>query len=48
MSQDTQDTSPRRREWTAPVLEQLTVDLDAIASGNPATTDKSPGAHTPS
>ncbi|MCB2050441.1 MAG: hypothetical protein KDE63_03330 [Novosphingobium sp.] len=38
-------TTPPRKQWEAPVLEQLTVDLDAIAAktlpGNDGT-----GGHT--
>lgn len=36
--------SPARKPWTAPVLEQLTVDLDAIANGNGTTFDKNKAA----
>lgn len=32
--------------WTAPVLEELSVDLTSIATGTPNTTDSAPGAHT--
>ncbi len=35
-----------RKAWTPPVLNQLTVDLNAIATGKPKTTDASAGAHT--
>lgn len=31
------------KTWTAPVVEQLTVDLDAIASSGKAAGDASPG-----
>lgn len=45
MSQlDVSATAPAA--WTAPVLEELSVDLTSIATGTPSTTDASPGAHT--
>jgi len=33
-------TNPSRKAWTAPVLVQLSVDLDAIANGTGTTFDK--------
>jgi hypothetical protein len=38
----TVNESPRKA-WSAPVLEQLTIDLDAIAASGKSAGDASPG-----
>lgn len=33
------ESTPGRKAWASPVLEQLTIDLDAIANGSGTSND---------
>ena len=41
-------SQPARKAWTPPVLEQLTVDLDAIAARSNTSGDSKNSNQTPS